>query len=247
MAVTHFRLGARASTADMPIGRGGGVPVALFGRVVRARFDRHLGSADGLEVSRFRRARRSRRESDSCQTTLWLALYRARVCRSPGDGELARPLASPSMRCAQCGREFSPRRRWLRSKAWCSSVCRRRMTAEARELMLWVARWGSAVQRPATLVRYEDLMHRFVSASLRPPDVERRTRTSYPYVDLGELPIDDHGRVDLTQRMDRSGPGLRTSRRGRLSTHRRRRSLRVRRGPARRAAGFHAEPSPQPP
>ena len=34
-------------------------------------------------------------------------------------------------------------------------------------------------------------MHRFVSASLRPPDVERRTWTSYPYVDLGELPIDD--------------------------------------------------------
>ena len=97
------------------------------------------------------------------------------------------------MRCAQCGCEFSPRRRWLRSKAWCSGACRRRMTAEARELLFWVARWGSAVRRPETVARYDDVLHRFVTASLRPPTVERG-RTSLPYVDLGELPLDGPAR-----------------------------------------------------
>jgi hypothetical protein len=66
------------------------------------------------------------------------------------------------------------------------------MTAEARDVMLWVAHWGSAVRRPATLDHYDDLLHRFVSASLRPPDVEDAARSQvHPYVDLGELPLDE--------------------------------------------------------
>ena len=67
------------------------------------------------------------------------------------------------------------------------------MTAEARDLMLWVARWGPSVHRPDTVARYDDLLHRFVTASLRPPDPEPPARRSYPRVDLDELPLDDPG------------------------------------------------------
>jgi hypothetical protein len=67
------------------------------------------------------------------------------------------------------------------------------MTAEARDVMLWVARWGPSVHRPDTVARYDDLLHRFVTASLRPPAPERPARQSYPYVDLDELPLDDPG------------------------------------------------------
>lgn len=63
------------------------------------------------------------------------------------------------------------------------------MTAEARELMLWVARWGPAVRRPTTMARYDDLVPRFVAASIHPPAPERRARTSHPFVDLGDLPL----------------------------------------------------------
>ena len=64
------------------------------------------------------------------------------------------------------------------------------MTAEARDLMLWVARWGGAVRRPATIARYDDVVQRFVAASIRPPRPPRQ-RAPYPYVDLGDLPIDE--------------------------------------------------------
>ena len=65
------------------------------------------------------------------------------------------------------------------------------MTAEARDLMLWVARWGPSVHRPDTVARYDDVLHRFVTASLRPPAPEPPARRSYPHVDLDELPLDE--------------------------------------------------------
>ncbi len=65
------------------------------------------------------------------------------------------------------------------------------MTAETRDVLLWVGRWGASVHRPTTIARYEDLLSRFVTASIHPPEVTRRPPTSHTYVDLGELPLDD--------------------------------------------------------
>ena len=62
------------------------------------------------------------------------------------------------------------------------------MTVEARELMLWIARWGTAVDRPATRARYEQVLHRYVDASLLPVPPEPAARIRHPFVDLGELP-----------------------------------------------------------
>ena len=88
------------------------------------------------------------------------------------------------------------------------------MTAEARDVMLWVARWGPSVHRPDTVARYDDLLHRFVTASLRPPAPDGPARQSYPYVDLDELPLDD------------AGPAAAPARRPPWLRWRRRRSLR---------------------
>ena len=63
------------------------------------------------------------------------------------------------------------------------------MTAEVRELMLWMAQWGAAVQRPDLVARHDELAQRFVHASVGPPSAEPAAVTRYPYVDLGELPL----------------------------------------------------------
>jgi hypothetical protein len=65
------------------------------------------------------------------------------------------------------------------------------MTADVRELALWVANWGAAVERPDVVAARDDMMARFVSASIRPPAPERAPKaTTFAYVDLGELPLD---------------------------------------------------------
>jgi len=93
------------------------------------------------------------------------------------------------MRCAYCQREFSRGHRWLRSKAWCSGACRRRMTTEVRDLMLWMAQWGAAVERPDVIARHDDLLKRYVHATVQPPAAEPAAVTRFPYVDLGEVPL----------------------------------------------------------
>jgi hypothetical protein len=71
------------------------------------------------------------------------------------------------------------------------------MTAEVRELMLWMSRWGAAVERPDVVARHDDLLRRYVRATVRPPAVEHTAITRLPYVDLGEVPLTSepgHGR-----------------------------------------------------
>jgi hypothetical protein len=63
------------------------------------------------------------------------------------------------------------------------------MTAEVRELMLWMAKWGDAVERPDVASRHDDLLQRFVHASVAPPAPKPAAVTRFAHVDLGEVPL----------------------------------------------------------
>ena len=85
-----------------------------------------------------------------------------------------------SMRSAYCEREFAGRRRWFGASAWCSGSCRRRMTAEARQLIVGGA-MGAAVERPDIVAARDDMVQRYIAARLPPPARDaNRPRTKFP-------------------------------------------------------------------
>jgi hypothetical protein len=64
------------------------------------------------------------------------------------------------------------------------------MTAEARQLMMWVERWGAAIERPDIVAARDDMVQRYIAARLHPPARDaNRPRTTFPYVDLGTPPL----------------------------------------------------------
>ena len=59
------------------------------------------------------------------------------------------------------------------------------MTTEVRDLMMWVEKWGAAVERPDIVTRRNDLVQRYVDAVICPPAPER-TRFDLVEIDVLE-------------------------------------------------------------
>ncbi len=68
------------------------------------------------------------------------------------------------MQCPGCGQELASRRKWRRSRTWCSAACRRRLVRELRDLSLTVARCSDAIEMPAEIGARDELARRFIAS-----------------------------------------------------------------------------------